>query len=526
MVEDGVPPGWYDDPSGRGGQRWWDGTSWTNSFLPAEPEPVASEPGPDRPRPDRVENLGRNGRGRLIALLSVAAVGLVAAGIVGVQVVSGRSDDPPELRVGDGDAGGDVAGVGSDDPVRGGDPDEQSVDAIAEVRSVESFDVTMHHPGLASVSPTGDAVLVRSLEGEAQTCLHRIGSREPELCHTGFHLDTEYTSWSDDGRRAVVGDALFRNVAGGRVVLFDRDSGVSEIFDTTPLTRENAGGAVRAVTRPAISPDGRRVAGLLYSDGPGPLELVVLDLATGTEDVVADGLYYASRLLWEPGGDAVWVSRDGPEDEARGFERIDLLTGERRSLPNDVPLEAQAPEGDRSRAGQLVQISDDGRRGLVFLSDVAFVEDRGIPAAAVIDLETGVSGPVLPVANTDDEAAFFRFHAARLRSDGGSVLVTYLAERPTGGETAVENPLRLVSVSSQTILDGRPEPVTLLEDLSERTDLPNPWVAWAGPSGHRWLVTLPGSDTSVLLPLGRLGPGGPVGDDIEQVLEVTFDRPF
>lgn len=25
----GPPPGWYADPHGSGGQRWWDGTQWT-----------------------------------------------------------------------------------------------------------------------------------------------------------------------------------------------------------------------------------------------------------------------------------------------------------------------------------------------------------------------------------------------------------------------------------------------------------------------------------------------------------------
>jgi uncharacterized membrane protein len=47
----GTPPGWY--PDGQGGQRWWDGTAWTEHTLPPpnpsdRPEPPAqpSQPGP------------------------------------------------------------------------------------------------------------------------------------------------------------------------------------------------------------------------------------------------------------------------------------------------------------------------------------------------------------------------------------------------------------------------------------------------------------------------------------------------
>jgi hypothetical protein len=29
-----VQPGWYDDPTGPGGQRWWDGTAWTEHARP------------------------------------------------------------------------------------------------------------------------------------------------------------------------------------------------------------------------------------------------------------------------------------------------------------------------------------------------------------------------------------------------------------------------------------------------------------------------------------------------------------
>lgn len=36
----GAPPGWYDDPAGGPGQRWWDGYSWSEAtVLPQHPPP-------------------------------------------------------------------------------------------------------------------------------------------------------------------------------------------------------------------------------------------------------------------------------------------------------------------------------------------------------------------------------------------------------------------------------------------------------------------------------------------------------
>ena len=36
----GAPPGWYQDPAGGPGQRWWDGYAWTEStVLPQQPPP-------------------------------------------------------------------------------------------------------------------------------------------------------------------------------------------------------------------------------------------------------------------------------------------------------------------------------------------------------------------------------------------------------------------------------------------------------------------------------------------------------
>jgi hypothetical protein len=44
MTTPSTPAGWYPDPDGSGGQRYWDGTVWTDQRAPAAPPPVEPPP--------------------------------------------------------------------------------------------------------------------------------------------------------------------------------------------------------------------------------------------------------------------------------------------------------------------------------------------------------------------------------------------------------------------------------------------------------------------------------------------------
>jgi uncharacterized protein YxjI len=53
------PPGWYPDPAGSGGTRWWDGQGWTDHVQQAAPPPPAAPAGPplQEPGPGAVSSL-------------------------------------------------------------------------------------------------------------------------------------------------------------------------------------------------------------------------------------------------------------------------------------------------------------------------------------------------------------------------------------------------------------------------------------------------------------------------------------
>jgi hypothetical protein len=49
MTTPPTPAGWYPDPDGSGGQRYWDGFSWTEHRYPAAPAPAAAAPAVSAP---------------------------------------------------------------------------------------------------------------------------------------------------------------------------------------------------------------------------------------------------------------------------------------------------------------------------------------------------------------------------------------------------------------------------------------------------------------------------------------------
>ena len=76
----GPPPGWYEDPSGDGGWRYWNGAAWTSrapgyeapstGSLPTSGQPETSESGPQSPSamPTRTQRSPEQTQGGFAAL--------------------------------------------------------------------------------------------------------------------------------------------------------------------------------------------------------------------------------------------------------------------------------------------------------------------------------------------------------------------------------------------------------------------------------------------------------------------------
>lgn len=77
--------GWYDDPHGTGGQRWWDGSQWTDHFHPPPPPGAAGGGAP----PDRVAG-GKDPRNNGLAVVGwiTAILFPLIGAIVGIVLMT------------------------------------------------------------------------------------------------------------------------------------------------------------------------------------------------------------------------------------------------------------------------------------------------------------------------------------------------------------------------------------------------------------------------------------------------------
>lgn len=524
---EGPPPGWYDDPDNPGRQRWWNGQTWTEAVGPAEGSTMPATTGTSSPTPstqavsDASGDEGNHSRAQVIAL-AVAAVVLLGGGMA----IGGLLTGPGDAQLADREPLLDETSSAPDEAGRSdGDTAEQGVEAD-DPPSIASTSVIASHVvdgRTYSVSPDGSSILYQPDEDEASVCVQAIGTSEPIVCSNALEMPYgRSASWSTDGRRVLLGEHPAIRVAG--VLLFDLDAGHAEpLRDTIPVADRDH--PSHGYWYAALSPNGTQLAALLAGpESPDRGELVIHDLETAEERRMDRPSGNMFNVVWTPDGSALWVTSGPGQGEPGQLTRIDLESGERRTLDNRVEFDGL----DSDPWGALVQVSDNERIGLlVFFSLLGTGFRANVPYLAVIDLDKGDAATVLPFGPDDsDDVEHSRLMAGRLSSDGHHVVATYHPGLVSFTDDNQDAPLRLVRLSVPSILAGTYDEQVLAEGFDSLSGIENPVVH--NETREMALHPLPGSERSLLLPLNR-GTTDLVVDRLvgpELYIEVEFERPY
>ena len=524
---EGPPPGWYVDPDYPGRRRWWNGQAWTEAVGPAEGSIMPDTTGTSSPTPSAQADSDASGDGRRsrgpVIVLSVAAVVLLGGGIA----IGG-------LLTGPGDAERADRGLSVDEtsgaPDEAGRSDGGTAEAGAEVDGPPSIASTavvsseVVDGRLYSVSPDGSSILYQPDEDGSSVCVQAIDTSEPIVCSDA--LERPYgrsASWSADGRRALLGENPAFRVAG--VLLFDLDAGhAGPPRNTIPLVDRDD--PIDGYWYAALAPDGTQFAALLVGpESPHGGELVVHDLETAEERRMERPSDSVFNVVWAPDGNALWVTSGPGQSGPAQLTRVDLESGERRTLDNRVEFDGM----DHVPWGALVQVSDDERTGLLVFLDLlgSAAPAVNLPYLAVIDLGNGDTATVLPFGSDDsDEVEHSRLMAGRLSSDGRHIVATYHPGLVSFTDDNQDAPLRLVRLSVSSILAGTYDEQVLAEGIDLLSGIENPMVH--NETREMALHPLPGSERSVLLPLTRgttdLVVDRRVGPEL--YVEIEFAHPY
>lgn len=293
-------PGWYDDPSGAPGHRWWDGTAWTTAtrVAPSAPEPTS------------------RGRRPLIAA-AVALVVLIGGGTA-LAVLLG--DDDPELAINPTDDAPDDDLGGNEEPApTEPEPDEVTDDPpdLPEPEFTDEGAITMLHPLTGDSDVAGLRFLLDSfnrefpgiqiqeqgsLDFEALVRTRARGGNPPDIIlapQPGL-----VNELADDGLVTPLDDVID--------VPATADAIPTGLLGTTQRDGRHFGMPFRLAPKSIIWYRPNEFAELGYEE-PGTFD----ELLALTDQMVADG-----RTPWCIGiesGDATgWVATDWMEDAVLG----------------------------------------------------------------------------------------------------------------------------------------------------------------------------------------------------------------